>query len=231
MVRAASPPNAIVADAPFLAPTEEQIRILVELVWGFGGGSIADFTRRCKTAREQGGAGLPEQRCSRDVARKLLIAAAEVEFQVDRDEIIPAASEIAWAQDKAGYGPMLQKYRVVQDDFVVRCRMVDLFTPAEGDTAVHECLDMRRGLEKLCSVPSRADHPRRGTATGSSEACAAASPHGEEARPDETCNGHTTEASAPAERSTWIPGWLQMERVAARASLPARALMPRRSVH
>jgi hypothetical protein len=160
------------AGGEFAAPTCEQIRILVELVWGVGGNNLSDFPKRCNTAREQG-ANVPNLRCSRQVATKLLHAAAETEFEVDRTGIIPNATEFSWAQDKASYGPMMQKYRSVSRDFKVHSRMIDYFEPRDGDKAVDECLDMKLGLQRLCSEPFRA-RCDSAAASQRTDSCAAA---------------------------------------------------------
>ncbi len=137
------------ASATYTAPTKGQIRIAIELVNGWGGRCLEDYTRRCATAREEG-APIPHTRCSAEVARQIVMAAAETEFDFDRTAVIPRALEIAWAQDKAD-DILLMKYRSVSTAWEVACRVIDA-VPPRGDRATQCAEDMERSLRNLCTA-------------------------------------------------------------------------------
>jgi hypothetical protein len=161
---------------PFCAPSEGQIRLAVEICWGWGGSSLSDYEKRCASERDKG-ADLPYHRSSRHAGRQIVIAAAEVEFQEDRTHHVPRALEISWAQDKAN-NMLLMKYRAVSKDFKVVDRMLDLFEPT-GDRSVQCARDMEIALDRLCSEPRRvclstAPSATAGVVSGSLGASAAA---------------------------------------------------------
>ena len=150
-----------------VAPSPEQLRIAIELCWGWGGYSLVDYEKRCETSRKQGG-NVPHVRSSRWVARNLLIAAAEVEFAKDRELYIPQALEISWAQDAAN-DHLLMKYRAVLGNFVVIERMIDIFR-VQGERALQCAKDMEKGLQRLCSKIERVAEAQ------GDEVCAASMP-------------------------------------------------------
>ena len=165
---------------PSCAPSEEQIRLAVEICWGWGGTSLSDYEKRCASERDKG-ADLPYARSSRHAGRKIIIAAAEVEFQEDRTHYVPRALEISWAQDKAN-NMLLMKYRAVSKDFQVVDRMLDLMEPT-GDRALQCSRDMELALDRLCSEPRRvclstAPSATAGVVSGILGASAAAGPAG-----------------------------------------------------
>jgi hypothetical protein len=136
----------------YVAPSAEQIRICVELAWGWGGTSLNDYERRCTTAREQG-ADIPHVRSSPKSGRAILISACEYEFRRDRTIYIPQAVEIAWAQDKTRDW-LYMDYKTVNSDFEVHDRMVDILR-ASGDRSLQCAHDMERALNRLCSEVHR----------------------------------------------------------------------------
>ena len=92
-------------------------------------------------------------RSSCKCARKIIVAAAEVEYKRDRELFIPNALEISWAQDAAD-GMLLYKYRCVSKTFHVADRMARLVAPT-GDRAVECAKDMEAAVDYLCSSPVR----------------------------------------------------------------------------
>ena len=68
------------------APTLQQIRISIELCWGWGGKSFHDYPRRCETARASG-ADMPLTRSTVDSCLKIVEATSEVLYDEDRDEL------------------------------------------------------------------------------------------------------------------------------------------------
>ena len=140
------------------APSDAQIRIAVEILNGWGGSSLEDYSRRCNSAREQG-ASIPHTRCSAEVGRQIIMAAAEVEFDFDRKSVMARALEISWAQDKCN-DTLLMKYRAVCDDWQVHCRVIDAIEP-RGDRATQCALDMASSLRRLFT-PHGQEHDARG---------------------------------------------------------------------
>ena len=170
-------------------PSLKQLSIALELAWGWGGKALRDYPKRCASARAQG-ASISHTRCSRECGRRLVIAAAEAEYEIDRERIIPEATEICWAQD-AAHDIMLMKYQSVNGASYVFDRMVDARRP-RGDRAPHIVLDMEAGLDMLCSAPKRAR-------VKLAEASLAAAPDGASApRPSTSSMASSSSADARA---------------------------------
>ena len=133
----------------FEAPSKSQIRIAMELAHGQGGKYLRDYPRRCDSERRRG-SGVPHTRSSIEVGRNIVMAAAAVEYEHDRSEILPTASECAWAQDKADE-LLLMKYRAVHEtSWEVQCRVIDAVEP-NGDRAIQCQKDMAHALDGLCT--------------------------------------------------------------------------------
>ena len=132
--------------------TLEQVRLAVQLCWGWGGKSVRDLEKQSVSSRA-GGANIPHVRSSRHVSTRIIIAAGEVEFEMDRQVHIPAALEVSWAQDKAD-DLLLMKYRTLAQDFRVTTRTIEAIRP-DGDRAVEISKDMAAALNKLCTAPRR----------------------------------------------------------------------------
>ena len=67
---------------------------MIELAWGQGGLSLKDYERRCESERRRG-ADVPRTQCSLKCARRILVAASEVEYEKDRELLIPNGLESA----------------------------------------------------------------------------------------------------------------------------------------
>ena len=145
-----------------LAPSREHVTIAIELVHSWGGCTAADFARRCESARRAGG-HVPHCHSSHEAFRKIVTAAAQVEFEHDRTVLIPSLLECSWAQDKAD-DTLLCKYRGVTADWAVHERVIGAFEPT-GDRAVQGARDMATALASLCTAPGEAEPDAAAMAT------------------------------------------------------------------
>ena len=143
--RSAHAPAAV--DGSACAPSRLQVRIVLELVHGWGGKYLSDYSKRCMAERNRG-ADIPFTRCSAEVAHQIVMAASECEFEIDRRDILPHAAECSWQQDKAD-NLLLMKYRSVNGaTWKTHCRVIDAVEP-QGDRATQCAKDMEKALQSL----------------------------------------------------------------------------------